>query len=74
MKAYGGGTGLEQEAASNCLNCVGGGQDEQHRYGTGIFIVAILNVHDSLIFYLIYACILSMTTILLPVIPDRLDK
>ena len=32
------------------------------------------NVHDSVIFYFISACIPSMTPILLPVIPDRLDK
>ena len=32
------------------------------------------NVHDSVIFYFISACIPSMIMILLPIIPDRLDK
>ena len=40
-----------------------------------VFSVAIFddNVHDCVIFFL-SACISSMTPILLPVIPDRLDK
>jgi len=57
---------------------VGGGQCELSSLDTVqvVFSFAIFddNVHDSVIFYFISACIPSMIMIRLPVIPDRLDK